>query len=93
MSDQDDTEIRRLLSVDEQETRRAGNDRVGLALKRLRTRVGQRDSMLFAVVRIWTVIAEMLAPVFAQLAERRAATQSSKARSQRKKPTQSPNPK
>ena len=67
---EEDDRIRELLKVTPSpESRNPLTDKV---LRRARAGVGQRDTLLFAIVRIWTVIAELLAPVFAQLAERQA---------------------
>ncbi|MEO0366835.1 MAG: hypothetical protein AAF265_15250 [Pseudomonadota bacterium] len=46
--------------------------RLDRVMRRVRASVGQRDSLLFAIVKFWTVIAEMVAPVFAQIAARQA---------------------
>ncbi len=46
--------------------------RLQRVMRRVRANVGQRDSLLFAVVKFWATIAEMVAPLFAQFAERRA---------------------
>ncbi|MEM9173040.1 MAG: hypothetical protein AAGA84_10080 [Pseudomonadota bacterium] len=72
--DQVDDQIRSMLAVDEQPDgeQRSGLDRV---MRRVRAGVGQRDSMLFAFVKFWTVIAEMMAPIFARIAERQAQHQ------------------
>ncbi len=46
--------------------------------KRLRKRVSfnmaQRDTTLFAFVRLWTALAELLAPIFATIAAKRNIT-------------------
>ncbi|MEM7278300.1 MAG: hypothetical protein AAF385_09255 [Pseudomonadota bacterium] len=78
MSEDPETEIRRLMAV--QPDDESKNTRLSQVLKRTRAGVGQRDSILFAVVKIWTTIAEMLAPIFAQFAERKAATERARAR-------------
>jgi hypothetical protein len=46
--------------------------RAMVAVGRARRQVGQRDSLAFAMVRIWAVLARMLAPLFAAFAERQA---------------------
>lgn len=67
---EDDDKLRELLKVETPPQRKMTlTDRV---LRRARRGVAQRDTVLFAIVRIWQVIAELLAPVFAQLAERQA---------------------
>ncbi len=42
--------------------------RVIRAVRRARAAVGQRDTVLFALVRIWASLAQILAPLFARLA-------------------------
>jgi len=67
---EDDEKIRQLLKVQP-----PGGTKTGLTdkvMRRTRAGVGQRDTLLFAIVRIWKVIAELLAPLFAQLAVRQA---------------------
>ena len=61
MADNDD--IRELLQGDQL----AGRDRrqTSLALRRARRQVGQRDTLALALVRIWAVLARILAPFFA----------------------------
>lgn len=54
--------------------------RLDRVLRRVRASVGQKDSFLFAIVKFWTVIAEMVAPIFAQLAARQAAHQANPAK-------------
>ncbi len=78
MSENPETEIRRLMAVQPDEKNES--TRLNQVLRRTRAGVGQRDSILFAVVKIWTTIAEMLAPIFAQFAERKAATERARAR-------------
>ena len=73
MTDQQDDKIRALLNAPAEPDDTRSDDRIARAMKRMRVSVGQRDSLLFAVVKIWTAIAELLAPIFAQLGERRAA--------------------
>lgn len=78
MSEDSEVEIRRLMEVkpDEKPT----SNRLSQVLRRASAGVGQRDSILFAVVKIWTSIAEMLAPIFAQFAERKAAVEKARAK-------------
>lgn len=70
MPDEKDQDLRDLLQVDrpEEDTSRS----VEKAAARVRAGIGARDAFLFAVVRIWTVIMRLLAPVFAALAVRKA---------------------
>ncbi len=74
MSDNDDTRIKALFDAAPEPEPGPERDPLDRVMKRVRAGVGQRDTLLFAIVRIWTTIAEMLAPVFAQLGERRAET-------------------
>ena len=73
MTDEKDDKISALFAAAQEPDDDASSDRLARAMKRVRASVGQRDSLLFAFVKIWTAIAEMLAPIFAQLGERRAA--------------------
>ena len=43
-------------------------------LRRVRANVAQRDTLLFALVRVWSVLAALLAPIFAALATQQART-------------------
>ena len=74
MTDEKDTKISALFDSPVEADDAGSDKRLDSMLKRVRTSVGQRDSLLFAIVKIWAAIAEMLAPVFAQLGERQAAT-------------------
>ena len=42
------------------------------AMLRVRAKTAQRDTMLFAFVKIWSTIAEILAPIFAAFASKKA---------------------
>ncbi|MGH1487680.1 MAG: hypothetical protein ACRBCI_15825 [Cellvibrionaceae bacterium] len=42
------------------------------AIARSRANIAQRDTILFAFVKLWTTIAEILAPIFAALAVKQA---------------------
>lgn len=66
----DDQDIKQLLQsgVDEQEQ----ISPLSRALKRARANVAQRDTLSFAVVRMWTALAALLAPLFAALAKSQA---------------------
>ncbi|MDH3621433.1 MAG: hypothetical protein OER91_11100 [Gammaproteobacteria bacterium] len=44
------------------------------AVSRARRQVGQRDTLAFALVRVWSVLARMLAPLFAFFGEKQAQT-------------------
>jgi len=70
MSTDKDQEIKDLLQVEDPDAAAPGL--VDDLMQRVRAGVGARDTMLFAFVRIWTVIVRLLAPVFARLAVRKA---------------------
>ena len=44
------------------------------AVSRARREVGQRDTLAFALVRIWAALARLLAPLFAFFGEKQART-------------------
>ncbi len=44
------------------------------AASRARRQVGQRDTLAFALVRIWAALARLLAPLFAFFGEKQART-------------------
>ena len=44
------------------------------AVSRARRQVGQRDTLAFALVRIWSALARLLAPLFAYFGEKQART-------------------
>lgn len=41
-------------------------------VQRARASIGQRDTVMFAFIKLWTVLADMLAPIFANFAAKRA---------------------
>ena len=51
-----------------------GRTRALRAVSRARRQVGQRDTMGFALVRLWAVLVRLLAPFFAYFGERQAQT-------------------
>ncbi len=67
---QDEQEIRRLMNsgMEPPEASR----RTRSAVSRARRQVGQRDTLSFALVRIWAALARLLAPVFARFGEHQA---------------------
>ncbi len=65
-------EIRRLMQTGMNETDKPS--RALSAVGRARRQVGQRDSIAFALVGIWAVLARLLAPVFAFFSEKQAQT-------------------
>ncbi len=44
------------------------------AVSRARRQVGQRDTLAFALVRVWSVLARLLAPLFTFFGEKQAQT-------------------
>lgn len=70
MGTDSEQELRDLLKVEHPD--QAGADRVAKTMSQVRAGVGARDALIFAIVRIWTVIARLLAPIFAMLAVRKA---------------------
>lgn len=70
MSSDNDDDIRRLLNPSP--ITPANQTSIARALKRARASVAQRDTLAFAIVRIWTTLAALLAPLFATLATKQA---------------------
>ncbi|MDH3511370.1 MAG: hypothetical protein OER85_11010 [Gammaproteobacteria bacterium] len=70
MATDKEQKLKALLKVDDQGE--AAPKLVDDLMRRVRAGIGQRDTLLFAFVRIWTVVVRLLAPVFAQLAVRKA---------------------
>ncbi len=68
-----DQEIRRFMQTGLEDDSRPS--RSLRAVSRARRQVGQRDTLAFALVRIWAVLARLLAPLFAFLGERQAEAQ------------------
>ena len=66
-----DQEIRRIMrsGMDEE----SPSARHLTAISRARRQVGQRDTLAFAMGKIWSVLAKLLAPLFAAFASRQAA--------------------
>ena len=44
------------------------------AVSRARRQIGQRDTLAFALVRVWSVLARLLAPLFTFIGEKQAQT-------------------
>ncbi len=63
-------DIRQLLQGDKPP--KSDQRRTRLALSRARRQVGQQDTMSFALVKIWAVLARLVAPFFAVIAEKQA---------------------
>ena len=68
---QNEQEIRRLMKsgMDAE----PASPRTRLAVSRARRQVGQRDTLAFALVRIWAALARLLAPFFARFGEHQAS--------------------
>ena len=62
--------VRRLMQAGMDEERHPSRARS--AVSRARRRVGQRDTLAFALVRIWSALARLLAPLFAYFGEKQA---------------------
>ncbi len=74
-----DNDIRQLLGGEELTT--PNPDRTRKTMNRARRQVGQRDTLTFALVKVWATLAKLLAPFFAVVGEKQAqATQQSQAR-------------
>ena len=63
-------DLRRLLRGDGEV--KPDQRRTRLALSRARRQIGQRDTFSFALVKIWAVLAKLVAPFFATLSEKQA---------------------
>jgi hypothetical protein len=70
MAENSDRQLKELLKVEGGEDQAA--DLLAKNISQVRAGVGVRDTLMFAIVRIWTVIAQLLAPVFAMFAVRKA---------------------
>lgn len=70
---QDEQEIRRLMQtgMDSDESPAVAQS----ALSEVRRKVGQRDTLAFALVKVWAALARLLAPFFAAVSERQALAQ------------------
>jgi len=67
----DEQEIRELMKTGLDD--RSSSARVSTVLVRARRQAGQRDTISFALIRIWAVLARLLAPFFAAFNRRQAA--------------------
>ena len=65
-------DVRRLMQTGMDDDSRSS--RSFSAVSRARRQVGQRDTLAFALVRIWAVLARLLAPLFAFFGEKQART-------------------
>lgn len=73
----DHDEIRELLKADDANRKTLSDDQlVAGAMNRVRSAVAQKDTLTFALVKVWTVLAQLLAPLFARLAVTQARTTS-----------------
>jgi hypothetical protein len=67
----DERDVRELLAVPE-DTPDAAEARVARSMKRVYSGIGQRDALLFAIVRVWLTLATLLAPIFATAVRKKA---------------------
>lgn len=75
MPTNNDQDIKQLLRPDvgtEDVRTEDGGSPLARALKRARANVAQRDTLAFAIVRMWTALAALLAPLFAAFAKSHA---------------------
>lgn len=67
-ADPSDQEIKALLgstpTLSEKDVGKQRQD----TISRARSSIGQRDTIMFAFIKMWTVLADLLAPIFATLA-------------------------
>jgi hypothetical protein len=63
-----DEQLKALLAADL--PHRPVGEQTRKALRRSRANVAQRDTLLFAFIKLWTTLAEMLAPLFAAFASK-----------------------
>ena len=62
-------DIRALLKADHPAGSTPEDDRIlKEAMTRVRSTVARKDTLTFALVKVWTVLAQLLAPLFARLA-------------------------
>ena len=66
-----ETQLRDLLAVPD-DSPDAAQARVARSMKRVYSGIGQRDAMMFAIVRVWLALANLVAPFFAAAARRKA---------------------
>ena len=69
--DLDDQNIKALFGSDKTLSVPALTEQRREAITRARANVAQRDTILFAFIKIWTVLADLLAPLFASFAAKR----------------------
>ena len=74
-------DIRALLKADQPDMSTPDDQRIVTgAMLRVRSTVARKDTLTFALIKVWTVLAQLLAPLFARLAV-------SQARAARRNPT------
>lgn len=74
-------DIRALLKADQPDGRTPEDEQILTgAMLRVRSTVARKDTLTFALIKVWTVLAQLLAPLFARLAV-------SQARAARRNPT------
>ncbi len=78
MSNDEDDEIKALLSSDDGHDTDASSkhNHVDAAIKKTRESLAQRETLAFVLIKLWTTIAKILAPLFAQAARYQAENMS-----------------
>jgi hypothetical protein len=71
-----DEKIKALLNTDSHPTASHYKKQRAAAIARAKSNIAQRDTILFAFIKVWSTIAEMLAPIFAAFAAKSAHQQS-----------------
>jgi len=70
-SDPPDPQIKALLGAAPPVSDKSIDKQRKIAIHRARSSVGQRDTIMFAFIKIWTVLADLLAPIFATFAAKK----------------------
>jgi hypothetical protein len=70
-----DEDIKALLNTDAEPQNTHYEKHRSAAIARAKSNVAQRDTILFAFIKVWTTIAEMLAPIFAAFSSKSAHQQ------------------
>ena len=70
MSKQDDDVLHAFFDVEKKAANKRANPitRIDRVIANSRANLAQRDTIMFAFIKLWTTVAEMLAPIFAALA-------------------------
>ena len=72
-TDQLDLQVKALFDADKSLSGVELGDSRQKNIARVKANVAQRDTMLFAFVKVWTVLADILAPIFAAFATKKAS--------------------